>query len=77
MLDLVLTDMEGMVGNVKLKAAVTMKWWSSRSLRQQGEHTAGSLPWTSGEQALASSGNCLVEYHGIESWKEEGPRKAV
>ncbi|PKU29205.1 dtw domain-containing protein 2 [Limosa lapponica baueri] len=37
MLDLVITNKEGLVGNVKLKgslAAGTMKWWSSRSLGQ-------------------------------------------
>ena len=56
--------------------AVTMKWWSSRSLGQQGGSTASSRPWTSGEQTLASSGICLVEYHGIQPWREEGPKKA-
>jgi len=40
MMDLVLTNKKGLVGNMKLKdslgalAAVTMKWWSSRSLGQ-------------------------------------------
>lgn len=55
-------------------AAMTMEWWSSKSLGQRGECTTGSLPWTSGGQTLAPSENCLVEYHGIkpsrgqESW---------
>ncbi|GAB0186642.1 hypothetical protein GRJ2_001129500 [Grus japonensis] len=64
MLDVVLTNKEGLVGDVKLKGslgAVTTKWWSSRSSGQQGGHTANSLPWTSGEQTLASSGICLVK----------------
>jgi len=34
MLDLVLTNKEGLVGNVKLKAAVTTKWRISRCLGQ-------------------------------------------
>ncbi|GAB0192220.1 mitochondrial enolase superfamily member 1 [Grus japonensis] len=51
-----------------------MRWQSSRSSGQQGGHTASSLPWTSGEQTLASSGICLVEYHGTKPWKEERPK---
>lgn len=36
-----------------------------------------SLPWTSGEQTLASSWICLVECHGIKPWREEGPGELV
>jgi len=78
MLDLVLTNKEELVGNVKLKgslAAVTMKWWSSLSLGQC-RCAASSLLRTSGEQTLACSGICLVEYHGIKAWREEGLKKA-
>jgi len=53
-----------------------LKWWSSRSLGQRGGFTASSLPWASGEQTLAYSETCLVEYHGILPWREEEPRRA-
>ncbi|KAM9598579.1 uncharacterized protein ACIBXB_004267 [Morphnus guianensis] len=78
MLDLGLTNKDWLVGNVKSRAAlaaVTMKWWSSRSLGERGERTASLLPWTSGEQTLASSGICLADYHGIQPWREEGPNQ--
>lgn len=42
-----------------------------------GDHTETSLPCTSEEQILASSGISLVEYHGIKSWREKGPQKLV
>lgn len=57
-------------------AARTMKWWSLRSLEQWEGCTTSLLPWTSGEQILASSGISLVEYHRIRTWREEGPKKA-
>lgn len=56
-------------------AAATMKWCSSRPLEQGGGCIASSLHWTSGEQTFASSGTCLVKYHGIKPWREEGPRE--
>ncbi|GAB0209576.1 hypothetical protein GRJ2_003423300 [Grus japonensis] len=77
MLDLVLTNKEGLVGDVKLKGSLSCSdHWNSGSSGQRGGHTASSLPWTSGEQTLASSGTCLVEYHGTKPWKEEGPKTA-
>ncbi|GAB0180270.1 mitochondrial enolase superfamily member 1 [Grus japonensis] len=48
-----------------------MKWWNSGSSGQRGGHIASSLPWTSGEQTLASSGICLVEYHETKPWKAQ------
>jgi len=33
------------------------------------------LSYFSQEQTLASSGTCLVKYHGIKPWREEGPKK--
>ena len=78
MLDLVLTNKKGLVGMGGSRAAlavVIMKWWSSTSLGQREGCIASSLLWTSGEQTLASSGTCLVEYHGIKPWREEGPKK--
>lgn len=44
-------------------------------LMQQGRCSESLLPWMSGEQALASSGIYLIEYHGIRPWREEGPNK--
>lgn len=46
-------------------------------LGQRGDHTESSLPCISGEQILASSRISLVEYHGIKSWREKGPKKLV
>lgn len=63
-LDLILTNKEGLVRNMKFKtalAAVTMKWQASRSLGQQGGCPASSLNWTSGEHTSSSSGKCVVE----------------
>ena len=65
----------GMWSSRATLAAVTMKWWRSRSLWQRGGRTASLLPWTSGEQTLASPGTWLVEYHGIKPWGEEGLKK--
>ncbi|GAB0179267.1 hypothetical protein GRJ2_000392000 [Grus japonensis] len=79
MLDLVPTNKEGLVGNVKLKGSLGCsdhEMVQFKILRQRGGRTASSLPWTSGEQSLASSGICLVEYHGTKPWREEGPKKA-
>jgi len=75
MLDLAPTNKEGLVGSGSSRAAlaaVTMKWWSSRSsLRQQGGCTASSLPWTSIKQTLQG------QLHGV-AWAKapEGPKKA-
>ncbi|PKU31929.1 rna-directed dna polymerase from mobile element jockey- hypothetical protein [Limosa lapponica baueri] len=67
MLDLLLTNEEGLVGNVKLKGSLgcsdheMVEFKILRAVRR-----ARLLPWTSGEQTLASSGICFVEYHGIK-----------
>ncbi|GAB0176597.1 hypothetical protein GRJ2_000124900 [Grus japonensis] len=80
MLDLVLTNKERLVGNVKLKGSLgcsdheMVEFKILRAARKA--RRASSQPWTSGEQTLASSGICLVEYHGTKSWKEERPKKA-
>ncbi|GAB0187715.1 nucleoside diphosphate kinase 6 [Grus japonensis] len=83
MLDLGLTNKEGLVGNVKLKGSLgcndhEMVQFQIKDLDQgqQGGHTASSLPWTSGKQTLASSGIYLVEYHGTKPRREEGPKTA-
>lgn len=34
------------------------------------------ITWTSGKHLSASSGICLIEYHGVRPWMEEGPKKA-
>lgn len=58
-------------------STATMKCWNSRS-KSVRSNTASSLPWTSDsvEQTLASSSICLVEYHGIKTWREDRPKKA-
>jgi len=74
MLKLVLINKEGLLGNVKLKRSLDC--WNSGALEQQEGCTPSSLPWSSGEQILACSGICSVEYHGKMFSKEEGPKKA-
>ncbi|GAB0183586.1 hypothetical protein GRJ2_000823900 [Grus japonensis] len=79
MLDLVLTNKEGLVGNVKLKGSLGCsdhEMVEFKILRAARRACSNSLPWTSGEQALASSGICLVEYHGRKPWRKEGPKTA-
>ncbi|GAB0177161.1 nucleoside diphosphate kinase 6 [Grus japonensis] len=67
--DLVLTNKDGLVGNMKLQGSLDYsdhEVVEFKILKQRGGCTASSLPWTSGEQTLASSGICLVEYHGTK-----------
>lgn len=77
-LDLFLPTRRGWQGMWSLRAASRARTtkWSLRSLGQQGRCTESSLPWTSGKQILAFSEICLMMYHGIQPWREEGPRKA-
>ncbi|GAB0188602.1 hypothetical protein GRJ2_001325500 [Grus japonensis] len=80
MLDLVLTSKEGLVGNAKLKGSLGCsdhEMVEFKIIRAAEGHTASSLPWTSGEQTLASSETCLLEYDGTKPWMEDGPEKAV
>jgi len=73
MLDLVLTNKEGLLGNVKFKGSLGC---SDHEMVEFKILRASSLPWTSGEQTSASAGTCLVEYRVTKPWKEEGPKKA-
>ncbi|KAJ7408276.1 hypothetical protein BTVI_59871 [Pitangus sulphuratus] len=78
MLGLALSNKRGWwrLGNSRVAlAAATMKRWSSRSSGQREGCTASSQSKSSIEQSSASSGICLVEYHGVKSWKEEEPKK--
>ncbi|GAB0190148.1 mitochondrial enolase superfamily member 1 [Grus japonensis] len=76
MLDLVLTNKEGLVGDVKLKGSLGCSDHEMVEFRilRAARRAHGKL--TSGEQTLASSEICLVEYHGTKPWKEEGPKTA-
>lgn len=79
MLDPILTNKEGLVGNVKPKSSpgcsdhLPVEFKIIRA--EQGGHTASSLPLSSGEQMLVSSGICLVDYGGMIPWREEGSKK--
>lgn len=57
-----------------LAAGIT-RCWSPTSLGQGGGCRANLLPWIQ-EGRLAPSGVCLVEYHGIKPWREEGAKKS-
>lgn len=54
----------------------TTRWRGLRYSGQWGRHTANSLPWTPGEQSLASSRHYSVESSGKEPWRGEGPKDA-
>lgn len=56
-------------------AAVTLRWWTSGSWEEGSRQIAGSQSWNSGELTWASSGTCLKESHGIQSWREGGSRR--
>ncbi|GAB0187348.1 hypothetical protein GRJ2_001200100 [Grus japonensis] len=78
MLDLVLTNKEGLVGNVRLKGSLGCRDHEMVQFQiKLGQQEGHTLPWTSEEQTLASSRICLVEYHGTKPWREEGPKKGV
>jgi len=65
--DLVLTNKEGLIEDVKFGAAlaaVTMKWWRSGSCVEEAGQQAGSKPWNSEEITLASSRSYLEESTG-------------
>ena len=69
MLDLVLTNKEGLVGNVKVKGSLgcsdhgMVEFKILRAVRRVRSKLA-MLDFC--RAALASSGICLVEYHGIK-----------
>lgn len=56
--------------------AMTIRWRSSGCREGAKKQKAGSQPWTSGAQSLASSRTCLEEPYGKWSWREEGSRRA-
>lgn len=80
MLDFLLTNKEGLVESVKPKGSLgcsdyePLKFQTLRAVR--GADTASSLPWTTGQKTLASSGTCLIVCHEIKPWRKEGPKKA-
>jgi len=57
------------VGNVKVKGSLAcsdQEMVEFKNLRAARSVYSSSLPWTSGEQTLASLGICFVECHGIK-----------
>ena len=78
MLDLVLISEEWLVSNVKLKGSLGCRPQNGRIQNPSGIRgwVASLLLWTSGEQTLNSSENCLAGRHGRKPWREEGPKKA-
>ena len=76
MLDLVLTNKEGLVGNVKIRDSLGCSDHEMVEFKiLEAVRRAHSLPWTLGEQSLTSSGTCLVEYYGTRHCREKGPKK--
>lgn len=63
MLDLILTTKEELVGNMRLKGILGFsdhEVLGFKVLRAIVEHRASSLPYTSEQQILDSSGTCSV-----------------
>ncbi|GAB0178067.1 hypothetical protein GRJ2_000272000 [Grus japonensis] len=82
MLDLVLTNKEGLVGNVKLKSNLgcsdheMVEFKILRAVRRAHRRLT-ALDFRRADFGLLSpQGSCLVEYHRTKPWREEGPRKA-
>ena len=84
MMDFVLTNKEGLVGNAELKGSLScsdqeiVEFKILRAVRR-AHSKLSTLDFRTadfGQQTLASSGTCLVEYHGIKPWRGEGPKKA-
>ncbi|GAB0184462.1 hypothetical protein GRJ2_000911500 [Grus japonensis] len=76
MLDLVLNNKEGLVGDVKLKGSLGCsdhEMVEFKILRAARRVHSKLTTLDSREQTLAI---CLVEYHGTKPWREEGPKKA-
>lgn len=75
-----LTNKEELVRSMKIKGSLRCsdhKMVDFKTLKAASRVHSNSLPWTAGEQTLAFSGICLVDYHGINPWREKGPRKLV
>lgn len=65
------------VGNVTLKSRLGCSEHEMVEFQSSKEgRTARSVSRTSVEQTWTSSRTCLIEYHGIELWREEGPKEA-
>ncbi|GAB0183659.1 nucleoside diphosphate kinase 6 [Grus japonensis] len=79
MLDLVLTNKEGLVGNVKVKGSLgcsdheMVEFKILRAVRRVHSKLT-TLDFRRAD--FGSSGICLVEYHGRKPWREEGPKNA-
>ncbi|GAB0207190.1 hypothetical protein GRJ2_003184600 [Grus japonensis] len=72
MLDLVLTNKEGLVGDVKLKGSLGCSDHEMVEFRILRVARRARSKLTT----MASSGICLVEYHGTKPWRAEGPKTA-
>jgi len=80
MLDLVLTNKVGLVGNVKLKGSLGCsghEMVDSNILRAMSTVHSKLTTLDLREQTLVSLGICSVEYHRIKTWRERGPRNLV
>ena len=80
MLDLILTNNEGLVGNVKLNSSLGCSDHEIVGLKflraaRRAHSTLTALDFKRTE--YGSSGVCSIECHGIKPWREKGPKKAV
>ena len=79
MVDLVLTNKEELVENVKCKDSLgcsAHEMVEFNILRTARRVHSKNTTVDSGQQSLASSGICFVDYHRIKPWRKEGPKKA-
>ena len=80
MLDLVLSNKEGLVRSVKVKVSLGCcdhEIVEFKILRAVRRARSKLTTRNSGEQILASAGICFIEHHGIKPWGRMGPRKLV
>jgi len=68
---------EGLIGDVKFEGSLDCSDYEMVEFRTlRGGRKTRSQPWTSREQALASSKISLEKSSGIKPWREKGPKKA-
>lgn len=80
LLDLVLTNKEGTLRDVKVGGslgAVTMRQWSSASHVEEARQKAGLQSWTSGEPTLTSTNTDVEVSQGLEHWEITVPKREL
>ena len=76
LLDCILTDKEGLTGDVKAEGSLCCSDQEMVEILRGGSRTKCKLTTLERDQTLASSKICSEEYHGIRLWRKDRPKKA-